>query len=498
MAAPTPPPPANPEPNWANRTIWTGDNLDVLRGLDSATVDLIYLDPPFNSNRDYAAPIGSQAAGAAFKDTWTLSDLDVAWAGYIADEEPALAHLLDATGMTHSKSMQSYLTMMAVRLIELRRVLKPTGSLYLHCDDTASHYLKHLLDVIFGAQRVRNEIIWVREIGTKNSAKRYPRNTDRLLFATKGDKWVWNPPTVPASDEQIDIWYTEEDERGRYTRRQLRRPSEGMPVWRGLRHGTGSWNAPKTGHDAEWIEREFIPGYRSIESAADRLEALDAAGLLHWPDRKGGLPSLKKYLKYADTTVPMGDVWTDIPGGRALPKAERVGYPTQKPLTLLRRIIEASSNPGDIVLDPFCGCATACVAAEQVGRQWVGIDLSDKAHELVVRRLSEAQNLYSFEKLGEVHHRRDIPQRTDIDAPKDYRTHKHVLYGQQQGYCAGCGVHFEFRNLTIDHIWPRSRGGQDNPENLQLLCGSCNSLKGNRPMEYLMAELEKRGHLATV
>ena len=139
-----------PDPNWANRTIWTGDNLDILRGINSATVDLIYLDPPFNSNKDYAAPVGSEAAGAAFKDTWSLSDLDVAWMGLIADEEPAISYLLDTTGRTHSKGMQSYLTMMAVRLLEMRRVLKDTGSIYLHCDPIASHYLKALMDAVFG------------------------------------------------------------------------------------------------------------------------------------------------------------------------------------------------------------------------------------------------------------------------------------------------------------------------------------------------------------
>ncbi len=137
------------EPNFASRTVWTGDNLDILRGLNSETVDLIYLDPPFNSNRQYAAPVGSEAAGAAFKDTWHLSDLDVAWMGLVADESPAVAHLLDAASLTHSKGMQSYLTMMAVRLLEMRRVLKPTGSIYLHCDPTASHYLKALMDAIF-------------------------------------------------------------------------------------------------------------------------------------------------------------------------------------------------------------------------------------------------------------------------------------------------------------------------------------------------------------
>ena len=137
-------------PNWKNRTMWTGDNLDVMRGLNSETVDLIYLDPPFNSNRDYAAPIGSKAAGAAFKDTWTLSDVDEAWHGEIAESQPALYSIVDAAGLAHGKGMKAYLVMMAVRLLEMRRLLKPTGSIYLHCDPTASHYLKLLMDTTFG------------------------------------------------------------------------------------------------------------------------------------------------------------------------------------------------------------------------------------------------------------------------------------------------------------------------------------------------------------
>ena len=159
-------------PNFADKTIWTGDNLDILRGMNSACVDLIYLDPPFNSNRNYAAPIGSAAAGAAFEDTWTLDKLDVAWMGLIADEEPAIANLLHTAKLTHGKGMQSYLTMMAVRLLEMKRVLKPTGSIYLHCDPTASHYLKLLMDAVFGAANFQNEITWQRTTA-HNDAVRY-------------------------------------------------------------------------------------------------------------------------------------------------------------------------------------------------------------------------------------------------------------------------------------------------------------------------------------
>ena len=176
-------------PNWKNRTMWTGDNLDVMRGLNSETVDLIYLDPPFNSNRDYAAPIGSKAAGAAFKDTWTLSDVDEAWHGEIAESQPALYSIVDAAGLAHGKGMKAYLVMMAVRLLEMRRLLKPTGSIYLHCDPTASHYLKLLMDTTFGADNFQNELAWKRT-SSHSDAKRYASVSDRLLFyAFKGATW---------------------------------------------------------------------------------------------------------------------------------------------------------------------------------------------------------------------------------------------------------------------------------------------------------------------
>ena len=171
----------NPERNFAPRTIWTGDNLDILRGLNSETVDLIYLDPPFNSNRNYAAPIGSRAAGAAFKDAWTLDDLDTAWLGLIADRHPAMYRVIEAAGVSHSNGMQAYLRMMAVRLLEMRRVLKPTGSIYLHCDDTAAHWLRVLTEAIFGPTEFRNEVVWKR-IGNHNDAGRFGRTADRLLF----------------------------------------------------------------------------------------------------------------------------------------------------------------------------------------------------------------------------------------------------------------------------------------------------------------------------
>ena len=167
--------------NWSNRTMWTGDNLEIMRGMNSGTVDLIYLDPPFNSNRNYSAPIGSEAAGAAFKDTWTLDDVDLAWHGEIAEQEPALYSIIGAARQAHGAGMQSYLIMMAARLLEMRRLLKPTGSIWLHCDDTASHWLRVIMDSLVGKAAFRNTVIWKRT-GNHNDAGRFGRTTDHLLF----------------------------------------------------------------------------------------------------------------------------------------------------------------------------------------------------------------------------------------------------------------------------------------------------------------------------
>ena len=223
----------------------------------------------------------------------------------------------------------------------------------------------------------------------------------------------------------------------------------------------------------------------------DRMRQLHDEGRVHYPATNGApdhskRPRLKRYLREQRGPV-LGNVWSDVKplGAHA---RERVGYPTQKPVALLERIITASSNPGDIVLDPFCGCATACIAAEKLGRAWVGIDLSAKAVDLVNERLrGEMGDLFHY---GFVTARTDIPLRTDIDAPKNYRKNRHVLYGQQEGQCGGCTTLFEFRHLEVDHIVPLSKGGTHHIENLQLLCGHCNRVKGDRPMEYLLSQLQ--------
>ncbi len=192
------------QPNWQNRTLWTGDNLDIMRGMNSESVDLIYLDPPFNSNRQFAAPIGSKAAGATFKDTWTLSDVDEAWHGEIADKDPTLYAIIDAAGLSHGKGMKSYLIMMAVRLLEMKRLLKPSGSVYLHCDPTASHYLKTLLDSIFGAGNFRSEIVWRRSNAHSKTTKQFGPIHDTLLYYSKSEERIFHPGVRPYTRAYIE------------------------------------------------------------------------------------------------------------------------------------------------------------------------------------------------------------------------------------------------------------------------------------------------------
>ena len=452
-------------PNFADKTIWTGDNLDIMRGLNSESVDLIYLDPPFNSNRDYEAPIGSAAAGAAFKDTWTLSDLDVAWMGLIADEHPALYKTIETAGLTHGRSMQSYLCMMAVRLLEMKRVLKDTGSLYLHCDTTASHYLKLTLEAMFGSAEFGNEIVWQRSNPKGLAFTRFARNHDVILRIIKSDKAVWHQIYAAHNAEYIRKAYKHIDTDGRlYQLTSLTNPNKDRPN----------------------LTYEFLGVTRVWRWTKERMQKAYEDGLVV-QSKPGNVPRFKRYLDEQKGT-PVGDVWTDIRPLQGNSK-EYKGYPTQKPLTLLERIIKASSNEGDTVLDPFCGCATACVAAEMLGRQWVGIDISPKAVQLTNMRLKETMGDLFHDRL--VTARTDIPKRTDIDAPIPYRQNKHVLFGQQEGRCNGCRTEFPFRAFAVDHIIPRSRGGADHIDNLQLLCTHCNSTKGNRPQEYLIARLRE-------
>ena len=453
--------------NWANQTIWTGDNLPIMRGMNSASVDLIYLDPPFNSKANYAAPIGSKAAGAAFKDTWALSDVDAEWVNLMEAKHPALHRVLLAA-MTPSD--KSYLAYMAVRLLELRRILKPTGSIYLHCDPTMSHYLKLVMDAVFGKVQFRNEVMWVRAHPKGLAFTRFASSHDVILaYARERREATWNAMYVPNPRQESQYRMVESGTGRRYQLTSLLNPNKDRPN----------------------LDYEFKGVRRVWRWSKARMRQADRDGLIVVPRGGEGVPRLKRYMD-EQKGIPVGDAWTDIPFALG---HERTGYPTQKPLALLDRIIKASSNEGDLVLDPFCGCATTLVAAELADRRWAGIDIGPKAAELVVRRLQSqgegggAGEIGPITTIGVIH-RKDIPKRTDLGRMPPYRSHKPTLYGLQSGNCAGCAEHFEARHLEVDHIISRAKGGTDHIENLQLLCASCNRIKGDRGMEYLRTKLQ--------
>ena len=384
--------------DWKNK-LYFGDNLDILRNdIAEASVDLIYLDPPFNSNANYNVLFqeksGQQSAAqiTAFKDTWHWDKETARTYENFITNAPSYApnKLLELLKAMRSfigdNDMMAYLTMMAQRMVELYRVLKDTGSIYLHCDPTASHYLKLLMDSVFGAENFRNEITWKRT-GAHNSANRYGPVHDIILFYTKGNGYLWNQIYL-ANDEYIANRYTYTDEQGRrfYPVSLLaagtRGGASGMP-WRGI---------DVTAKGNHW------------RYTIERLEELDAAGDIYWPT-KGTMPRLKMYANNAKGEL-LQDWWGDISPINSQGR-ERLGYPTQKPEALLERIISASSNEEEVVLDPFCGCGTAVAAAERLNRRWIGIDITHLAVTLIRHRLrntytgQHSDDLKPYEVIGQ-------------------------------------------------------------------------------------------------
>jgi site-specific DNA-methyltransferase (adenine-specific) len=380
----------SPKPITEN-TLFYGDNLFILREyIASESVDLIYLDPPFNSRRSYnvlfkdESGIESEAQITAFEDTWhwnqaaedTYRDLTTQAPDHIARMIEAMRNFVGRS------QMMAYLVMMAARLVELHRVLKPTGSLYLHCDPSSSHYLKIILDTIFGPERFLNEIVWKRTTAHANVGKRYGVITDSLLFYTKSSQYIWNPQYTVYSEEHIEssYHYVEAETGRRYASRDL----------------TASMQRASSGQLYEW-KGIRPPNSRCWAYTKEQMEKFDAQNLILYS--KKGYPRLKVYLDEMPG-VPLQNIWLDIPV-IAAQSAERLGYPTQKPLALLERIIQSSSNCGGVVLDPFCGCGTAIAAAQKLERKWIGIDITHLAIALQKYRLEAMFPGIKFKVVGE-------------------------------------------------------------------------------------------------
>ena len=402
--------------NYANRTLFWGDNIDFMRAMNSETVDLIATDPPFNKGRDFHATPDSLAAGASFQDRWKWDEESHPQFTNALRDDPKNANIwwvIKSARASWGDDMGAFLCFMGVRLMEMRRVLKPTGSIYLHCDPTASHYLKALMDAVFGRENFRNEIVWYYKNASRGKKQRAKAHDIVLLYAKDGE--------------------------GIFNRENVLIPYEsGMTAWRYKKAG----KEPPKGKT---------------------------------PDDVIVMPSLNTMDK------------------------ERTGYPTQKPLALYKNFIEASSNPGDIVLDPFAGCATTCVAAEQLGRQWVGIDLWKETKDLTVARLNAEKRIFAVEQMTVT---QTPPERTDdgeVASPdlrlkmqrqlaKWQRLYRHEIFDYLADAqvtpaglitCAGCGRSHEYEYMQLDHIRAKDDGGEDYITNRVLLCGPCNRWKSN-------------------
>ncbi len=380
-AGPSPSPRSKRRPSafLDTRVIYCGDCLDKLRQMPPACVDLVYIDPPFNSNRNYEVFWGETKEKRAFED--------------------------------RHASTQAYIDYMRPRCVELARVLKPTGSFYYHCDWHASHYVKIMLDQIFGENQFQNEIVWKRT-SAHSSAKRYGAVHDTIFFYSQSDHYTWNQQFQPFDATYLDAFYTHSDADGRRWRRSdltgdgIRQGDSGRP-WRGI---------DVTSKGRHWA----VPGDACAKlgirdgTVQDRLDALDAANRIHWPRKRGGVPQFKRYADEMPG-VPLQTVWDDIPPLHNL-APERLGYPTQKPLALLERILAVSSNENDIVLDAFCGCGTALVAAQKFKRQWIGIDISPTACRVMAKRMRDICALPeddSLARIGRGFVVRDLPWTTE-------------------------------------------------------------------------------------
>ena len=359
-------------------TFYTGDNLYILNGMNSEMVDLIYLDPPFNSKRIYSAPSGSRAAGASFKDIWTWEDVDRDCLDGL-EQYPKLVEYIYSIGAIHSTGMMSYVVYMAQRIIQMHRVLRTTGSFYLHCDTSASHYLKIVLDQIFGEKNFRNEIDWVYNRFSRRGDA-YPSMKDTIFFYTKSEDYHFTPQNLPPRDAQ-----------------------------------------------------RYEKGYHTVVDKGQRKLLVYDAEKAAQKMKRAKQQNIPISMTKARAAI-MGNVWTDIPILNPMAK-ERTGYPTQKPLALLYRIIEASSKAGDIVFDPFCGCATTCVAAQHRARQWIGIDIESQAVDLLMTRLGTDAGMFKdFLPTDK------IPERDDIKLEKPSKPIKDRLFAAQKGLCNGCGT----------------------------------------------------------
>jgi site-specific DNA-methyltransferase (adenine-specific) len=406
--------------------LYYGDNLTVLKGcVDGASVDLVYLDPPFNSNANYnilfrsTSGEDSRAQIEAFDDTWHWGDeAELAFDGVMESGNGDVAEMLRAMrAFLKESDVMAYLSMMAIRLLELHRVMKSTATIYLHCDPTASHYLKILMDSVFGASCFRNELIWKRTHAHGSSIRFGPVH-DVILFYSKSDAYVWNKIIQEYDEDYVLGKYRFTDERGRYrlvvlTGPGIRKGASGSP-WRGYDPTSAGrhWAVPRRA-----VELIRSQGLAVPDPLHEQLDALYEQGFVRFPQKAGGGVGVPEFKLYLPPGQQVQDVITDIPPINSQAQ-ERLGYPTQKPVALLERLISASSNEGDVVLDPFCGCGTAIHTAQKLKREWIGIDVTHLAISLIEKRLKDAFPGIKYEVHGTP---KDLDGARDLAARDKYQ-----------------------------------------------------------------------------
>lgn len=540
-----------------NRSLFICDNLDLLRNLDNESVDLVCTDPPFAKNQTFKGKIkpsleeseiaaekkllsdwgirsrnDAEAAGilwpydqeyndAWFKDIWRYKKVvHEDWTNQIAVDWEAVSHILEAALKCKGENMAAYLVYMAVRIIEIYRVLKPTGSFFIHCDQTASHYLKAVIDAVFGAKQFRNEIVWQRAggraKGSQHEPKSFGNDCDSILFYGKSDKAKFNGCYKQLSDEELHKKFPERDYRGRYN---TTTPLFNQPSMNERPNLCYEYNGVTNPHPSGW------------RVSKEKLKAMDKRGEIIW--REGKTPLRKSYLEDYKGK-PIGNLWTDIQNLTG--EDEKTGYPTQKPVVLAERIILAATDEGDVVLDPFAGCAYVPVAAERNRRQWIACDISIRA--LTVLRRQFAKFAYSvdgktsdsqLEGLSIVQtftrSPNDLPVRTDedpiktprmkplpkleykvpsSDIPEDEMKRILLEFSDWQAWCCGFanrmpdGTIIETTdNFHLDHIDPKSNKGSNQIMNRAPLCPAHNSRKKDREiaLKRLRDEIEQANEL---
>ena len=473
-------------------TIYHMDNLDALRGMNSSIVDLIATDPPFNTGRN------RESVGGKYVDQWRWEEnVHRSWMDDIRDTNRPLVEVIEAAEHAHSENLGAFLCFLSVRLLEMKRVLKDTGSIYLHCDPTASHYIKAVMDAVFGAKNFRNEIVWKRQSSNNAVTKSYGKIADYILFYVMSEQATWNQVYQELSEIQLKRYRP--DSSGRlYKVENLTVPS------------------PSPNRMFEW--RGTMPKNRGWAYSREQLEELWTQGRIK--TTRDGRPRLDGLIKYLDEQAPgqkAQSIWTDIPRVGNTSKA-RTGYPDQKPVSLYERIVAASSNPGDLVLDPFCGCGTTLVAARNLDRQSIGIDRNDDAKAMILCNLASMKKAEVDEFRQKSQHTdpgwidrilakheasfTDVPpERTDEDTeaipglPQVHRRQERALFSHaemkdmlldQWGLqCWGCEFSLpdaprNRRYFDLDHINPKSGGGTNHLDNRAVLCGPCNGQKSDK------------------